>query len=123
MVDSDNTTTLPFVIGRQRDELERPGSQATDSALRLWSEWQRTRYASLLLCRIQQRSGDRNQMPNEFSRRGLSRPASVPRRLACMTESGLSELLIVGLIPRSRRRHRAEAISRLCRIGESSPAE
>ncbi|WP_244734488.1 hypothetical protein [Mesorhizobium sp. 113-1-2] len=55
MVDSDNTTTLPFVIGRQRDELERPEPQATDSALRLWSEWQRARYASLLLCRIQQR--------------------------------------------------------------------
>ncbi|MER8446497.1 hypothetical protein NKH52_25195 [Mesorhizobium sp. M1066] len=55
MVDSDNTTTLPFVIGRQRDELERTGLQATDSALRLWSEWQRARYASLLLCRIQQR--------------------------------------------------------------------
>lgn len=55
MVDSDNTTTLPFVIGRQRDELERPESQATDSALGLWREWQRARYASLLLCRIQQR--------------------------------------------------------------------
>ena len=55
MVDSDNTTTLPFVIGRQRDELKRPGPQATDSALSLWSEWQRARYASLLLCRIQQR--------------------------------------------------------------------
>ncbi|WP_246678081.1 hypothetical protein [Mesorhizobium sp. B1-1-7] len=55
MTDSDNTTTLPFVIGQQRDEFERTGSQATDSALSLWGEWQRARYASLLLCRVQQR--------------------------------------------------------------------
>jgi hypothetical protein len=55
MADSDNTTTLPFVIGRQRDELERPAPETTDFALRLWSEWQGARYASLLLCRVQQR--------------------------------------------------------------------
>ncbi|MBZ9823217.1 hypothetical protein [Mesorhizobium sp. CA4] len=55
MADSDNTTTLPFVIGQQCDELGSPAPKATDAALRLWSEWQRVRYASLLLCRVQQR--------------------------------------------------------------------
>ncbi|MBZ9757294.1 hypothetical protein LB524_18570 [Mesorhizobium sp. ESP6-5] len=54
MADSDNTTTLPFVIGRQRDEPDSLASQAIDSALSRWSEWQRARYASLLLCRVQQ---------------------------------------------------------------------
>ncbi|WP_246676500.1 hypothetical protein [Mesorhizobium sp. B1-1-5] len=55
MADSDNTTTLPFVIGRQRHEPVSPALQAIDSALRLWSEWQGARYASLVLCRVQQR--------------------------------------------------------------------
>jgi hypothetical protein len=55
MADSDNTTSLPFVIGRPRDAPDSPASQATDSALSLWSEWHGARYASLLLCRVQQR--------------------------------------------------------------------
>ncbi|MCA0031319.1 hypothetical protein [Mesorhizobium sp. B263B2A] len=55
MADSDNTTTLPLVIGQPRDEPEGWTPQAIDSALRLWSEWQRARHASLLLCRVQQR--------------------------------------------------------------------
>lgn len=55
MADSDNTTTLPFVIGRQGDKQNGPERQAIDPASGLWSEWQQARYASLLLCRVQQR--------------------------------------------------------------------
>ena len=55
MVDSDNTTTLPFVIGRQRQEPDGPAPQPIDTALSLWSDWQMARYISLLLCRVQQR--------------------------------------------------------------------
>ncbi|WP_245519491.1 MULTISPECIES: hypothetical protein [unclassified Mesorhizobium] len=55
MADSDNTTTLPFVIGRQGDKQNVPERQAIDPASGLWSEWQKARYTSLLLCRVQQR--------------------------------------------------------------------
>ncbi|WP_224543257.1 hypothetical protein [Mesorhizobium sp. CA16] len=55
MADSDNTTTLPFVIGWQGDKQNGPERQAIDPALGLWSGWQQARYASLLLCRLQQR--------------------------------------------------------------------
>jgi hypothetical protein len=55
MADSDNTTTLPFVIGRQGDKQNVAERQAMDPASGLWSEWQKARYVSLLLCRVQQR--------------------------------------------------------------------
>ncbi|UCI21382.1 hypothetical protein FJ970_10685 [Mesorhizobium sp. B2-1-8] len=55
MADSDNTTTLPFVIGRQGVKQNVPERQAIDPASGLWSEWQKAQYASLLLCRVQQR--------------------------------------------------------------------
>ena len=74
MADSDNTTTLPFVIGQQRDEFERPGPQATDATLSLWSEWRRARYASLLLCRIQQRMEARMIAIIEADSNAIDRP-------------------------------------------------
>ncbi|WP_246678969.1 MULTISPECIES: hypothetical protein [unclassified Mesorhizobium] len=92
MVDSDNTTTLPFVIGRQRDELERPEPQGTDSALRLWSEWQRARYASLLLCRIQQRVEAR--MIANTGIQVLTAGEPMPRQLSVSTTGLDSEHLI-----------------------------
>ena len=55
MADSDNTTTLPFVIDRQGDKLKGSERQAIDPASGLWNEWRQARYASLLLCRVQQR--------------------------------------------------------------------
>ncbi|WP_245276495.1 hypothetical protein [Mesorhizobium sp. L2C085B000] len=55
MADSDNTTTLPFVIDRQSDKPNGSERQAIDPASGLWSKWQQARYASLLLCRVQQR--------------------------------------------------------------------
>ncbi|WP_246678028.1 MULTISPECIES: hypothetical protein [unclassified Mesorhizobium] len=55
MADSDNTTTLPFVIDRQGGKPDGPERQTIDPALGLWSEWRQARYASLLLCRVQQR--------------------------------------------------------------------
>lgn len=55
MAESDNTTPLPFVIGQQGDKRNGPARQAMDPAAILWSEWRQARYASLLLCRVQQR--------------------------------------------------------------------
>jgi hypothetical protein len=55
MADSDNTMTLPFVTGQQSDELKGPARRATDPALSLWTDWNRARHVSLVLCRVQQR--------------------------------------------------------------------
>lgn len=55
MADSDNTTTLPFVIGHQGDKPDGSARQAKDPALSLWNEWQQARHTSLVSCRMQQR--------------------------------------------------------------------
>ncbi|WP_245340396.1 hypothetical protein [Mesorhizobium sp. WSM4313] len=55
MADSDNTTSLPFVIGQQGGKRNGPAGAEMDPALSLWGEWHQAQYVSLLLCRVQQR--------------------------------------------------------------------
>jgi len=55
MADSDNTTSLPFVIGQQGRKRNAPAGAEMDPALSLWGGWHQARYVSLLLCRVRQR--------------------------------------------------------------------
>ena len=55
MADSDNTTSLPFVIGQQGRKRNALAGAEMDPALSLWGGWHQARYVSLLLCRVQQR--------------------------------------------------------------------
>lgn len=92
MADSDNTTTLPFVIDRQGDKPNGPEGQAIDPALGLWSDWQQARYASLLLCRVQQRLEARMMANTGIP--VLTSGKSLSRRMAVAAPEGSAEYAV-----------------------------
>ncbi|WP_244604360.1 MULTISPECIES: hypothetical protein [Mesorhizobium] len=92
MADSDNTTTLPFVIDRQGDKPNGPERQAIDPALGLWSEWRQARYASLLLCRVQQRLEARMMANTGIP--VLTSGKSLSRRMAVAAPDGSAEYAV-----------------------------